>query len=314
MKIDLQGRYRDIAAYLGNRNTLQTGIEKGQEFKKLLGELKPSSLQATDNNNDIKTQDPQESTEVLLEKGPMARFSPSESEMSNPPLKRLLALGDELLLGERAEESVKSPTILGAKRIDGETGKATAIQTSQGGKSASFNKSNVKEMLKGIAATHGIDPYLGVAVARAESSFDPNAVSSDGHFSKGLFQLLDNTARDVIKRENLDVEYTPFEPKQNADIGIRYLRHLHNIFSKESELPNNMSTYPAANSSSLEKLAVAAYNAGEGRVASAQDRAARAGYDPRSFESVMPYLPESTQEYVRRVIDFRSELEMEYEG
>ncbi|MCB0355331.1 MAG: lytic transglycosylase domain-containing protein, partial [Bdellovibrionales bacterium] len=167
----------------------------------------------------------------------------------------------------------------------------------------------VRDMLGQIGEKHGVDPLLGLAVANAESAFNPNAVSSDGHFSKGLFQLLDSTAKHIMEKEGMEEEYTPFDPEQNADIGVRYLRYLHDLFNEETELPNNMITYPAANSSSLEKLAVAAFNAGEGRVASAQDRAARAGLDPREFENIEGYLPKTTQEYVQRVMAFKLDEE-----
>jgi soluble lytic murein transglycosylase-like protein len=70
----------------------------------------------------------------------------------------------------------------------------------------------------------------------------------------------------------------------------------------------------AANSSSLEKLAVAAFNAGQGRVASAQQRAQRDGKNPADFAQVEAYLPQSTQEYVQRVMSKRDEFEARFSG
>ena len=52
-------------------------------------------------------------------------------------------------------------------------------------------------------------------------------------------------------------------------------------------------------------FAKAAFNAGEGRVTSAQHRAKRAGLDPAIYENIQKYLPESTREYVTRVMQFR---------
>ena len=147
-----------------------------------------------------------------------------------------------------------------------------------------------------------------MAVVARESSFNPKAVSSDGHASKGLFQLLDRTGRDLLNRLGLESEYKPFDPEQNVYLGVGYLRHLHDIFSKETELPNRTTTVVAANTSSLEKLAVAAFNAGEGRVASAQQRALQAGKDPSQYDHIEDYLPESTQQYVSRVLEAKAQF------
>jgi soluble lytic murein transglycosylase-like protein len=86
------------------------------------------------------------------------------------------------------------------------------------------------------------------------------------------------------------------------ELGTSYLRYLHDIFQTPTDLPNDHRTRSAADKASLEKLAVAAFNAGEGRVASAQHRAERAGKDPSHYDEVAPYLPESTRNYVSRVI------------
>jgi soluble lytic murein transglycosylase-like protein len=59
----------------------------------------------------------------------------------------------------------------------------------------------------------------------------------------------------------------------------------------------------------LEKLAVAAFNTGEGNVARAQDRAAASGEDPAAFSSVEPYLPPQTKAYVERVVGYRQDFE-----
>ena len=115
-------------------------------------------------------------------------------------------------------------------------------------------------------------------------------------------------------KERLDVKarYNPFNPGLNVELGIGYLRRLHDIFSTETELPNRIKTIPAANSSSLEKLAVAAFNAGEGRVASAQARALKAGKQAGIYEEIREYLPEITQQYVDRVMVSRATFESRF--
>jgi len=89
-----------------------------------------------------------------------------------------------------------------------------------------------------------MDPLLVRAVIRVESNFDPKAVSPKG--AAGLMQLMPETAM----RYGVD---NRFDPTQNVDGGVRYLRDLMAMFD------GNLS------------LALAAYNAGEGRV----DRALR---------------------------------------
>jgi len=90
-----------------------------------------------------------------------------------------------------------------------------------------------------IARRHGVDPHLVRAVIRVESNFDPKAVSPKG--AAGLMQLMPETAM------RYGVE-NRFDPTQNVEGGVRYLRDLMAMFD------GNLS------------LALAAYNAGEGAV------------------------------------------------
>lgn len=158
---------------------------------------------------------------------------------------------------------------------------------------------------KNIIATagkyYGIDPNLGLAVAQAESSFDPKAVSKDGYESKGLFQLLDSTAGLMKDYTGLEDKYDPFDPAQNTYLGVGYLRRLHDLFSSENNLGFNIKTQQASSAEDLEKLAVAAFNAGEGSVAKAQQQAQEDGKDPTLFSSIEEYLPKSTRGYVEKV-------------
>ncbi len=101
------------------------------------------------------------------------------------------------------------------------------------------NKKKYSPLIQTIATKYQLDPNLLHAIIRAESAYDPNAVSSAG--AVGLMQLMPATARryGVINRRN---------PKQNITGGTRYLKDLLKMFG------SNM------------KLVAAAYNAGENAV------------------------------------------------
>jgi soluble lytic murein transglycosylase-like protein len=89
------------------------------------------------------------------------------------------------------------------------------------------------------ARLYKLDPHLIRAVIRAESAFNPFAVSRTG--AQGLMQLMPAVA------EELDV-LDPFDPRQNIIGGSRYLRWLLDRHRGNVD------------------LAVASYNAGPGAV------------------------------------------------
>lgn len=93
--------------------------------------------------------------------------------------------------------------------------------------------------IREISARHGVDPTLVESVIRAESAFNPTAVSRAG--ARGLMQLMPKTALALGVRDS-------FNPRENIEGGVRHLRYLLDRY------PGNVA------------LAVAAYNAGEAAV------------------------------------------------
>jgi len=83
---------------------------------------------------------------------------------------------------------------------------------------------------------HNVDFALVKAIIKAESGFNPLAVSRKG--AKGLMQLMPETAQ----RMNVA---NIFNPGENIDGGVRYFRHLLSLFDNDL------------------RLSLAAYNAGE---------------------------------------------------
>jgi len=108
-----------------------------------------------------------------------------------------------------------------------------------------------------VAAEQGVDARLVRAVIQVESNYQERARSAKG--AMGLMQLMPDTAQRYALRD-------PYDPASNIEAGIRYLRTL-------------LDRFP-------ERLALAAYNAGEAAV--------------ERFRGVPPY-PE-TRDYVARIL------------
>jgi len=303
MKIDFNGAFKEVIHHIGAPSSPVKDAPAADGFTQLLGSIGPDakSPQSVTSNPPIAPLPLKPFGEL-----PLARLNLASPVLSAPPLDRLAAPEVDPVPAPEPDLSIPAPTIVDVRRIKSAE-QLNALPKSE-------RVSAVADIVARAGVKHGVDPALSIAVIAAESGFDAAAISQDGHSSKGLMQLLDGTGLQLLKRAGLETKYDPFNPEQNVDLGVGYLRHLHDTFSSPTTLAPDVATRSAANSASLEKLAVAAFNAGEGRVAAAQGRAEKAGGDPASYGDVEGYLPKSTQEYVERVLRFKGAFERDVIG
>ena len=124
--------------------------------------------------------------------------------------------------------------------------------------SYSRNKNAFDQLIRQAAQQHGVSEGLVKAIMHTESGFNINARSPVG--AQGLMQLMPATAR----RFNVSNAY---DPQQNIFGGVKYLSWLLKRFNGDT------------------RLAIAAYNAGEGNV--------------DKYGDVPPF--RETRDYVKRV-------------
>ena len=123
----------------------------------------------------------------------------------------------------------------------------------------SSGSSTIDRLIRSNGSRFGVDPYLVFLVIEQESHFRPRVVSPKG--AQGLMQLMPGTARRFgVKR--------PFDPVENIRGGTQYLKQLLGMFGGRVD------------------LALASYNAGEGRVI-------------QYGHKVPPF--RETQDYVRKI-------------
>ncbi|MBN2466810.1 MAG: lytic transglycosylase domain-containing protein [Deltaproteobacteria bacterium] len=110
------------------------------------------------------------------------------------------------------------------------------LYISGGGRNKNHEYARYKDVIREMSTRYKVDEDLIRAVIKAESDFDPSVVSHRG--ARGLMQLMPETALDMNVKN-------VFDPRENIEGGVKYLRRLLNMF--DNDLP----------------LTLAAYNAGE---------------------------------------------------
>ncbi len=128
-------------------------------------------------------------------------------------------------------------------------------------------------LIKACGREYGFDWRLILAMIKQESRYVPDAVSEKG--AQGLMQIMPVTGEEVARDLSIkDITH----PESNIRGGVFYLRRLYDFFDEAEDVERL-------------KLALAAYNAGLGRVYDAQDVAAYLLDDPEKWESVKTAMP-----------------------
>lgn len=133
-----------------------------------------------------------------------------------------------------------STTLKSTVRADEKTGRLVrSIQLRPKRLALVTPRPEVKQMIARAAEKHEVDPLLVESLVQVESNYNASAVSHKG--AVGLMQLIPATARRFGVSD-------PFDAEQNLEGGIKYLKYLQQLYKDD-------------------RLALAAYNAGEGAVA-----------------------------------------------
>lgn len=147
-----------------------------------------------------------------------------------------------------AEPVTRTVTTVRADRRTGRLVRSTVVTTMEAGAretkprdvapSPAANMTEIRQVIEETSRAYQVDPLLVHSVIGVESNYDPHAVSPKG--AQGIMQLIPATARRFGVVDAFDV-------RENITAGVKYLKYLQDMFKDE-------------------RLALAAYNAGEGAV------------------------------------------------
>jgi soluble lytic murein transglycosylase len=136
------------------------------------------------------------------------------------------------------------------------------------------------DTIKAESARNNLDPYLVASLIRQESEFNPSVVSYANAW--GLMQLLPSVGKAMAREEGM-AHFQTFQlldPETNIKLGTRYLKQMLDRFG------------------GVQEYALAAYNAGDSRVADWETAGPYQGMD--EFVESIPFT--QTREYVEAIL------------
>jgi len=142
------------------------------------------------------------------------------------------------------------------------------------------------DWIRKYASKNGVDPYAIMGLIHQESYYNARAKSAVG--ATGLMQLMPATGRELAA--NIHIAPHLDNPETNIRLGTAHYKMLVNLFNGSDE------------------LAIAAYNAGQGRVL--QWRRAAPGKPMDEFIEAIPY--RETRTYVKHVVMLASTYKRMY--
>lgn len=154
----------------------------------------------------------------------------------------LISPSAAILSAAEASDTAVAARAVWTVKVDPHTGKLVRSLVQTARPSAAYD-TNLRGLVQQTAHTFDVSPLLVDSVIQVESNYNPFAVSPKG--AEGLMQLMPETAQRFGVTNS-------FDPKQNIEAGVRYLKLLQNTFQDD-------------------RLAIAAYNAGEKAVAKYKD-------------------------------------------
>ncbi|MGB7547311.1 MAG: transglycosylase SLT domain-containing protein, partial [Terracidiphilus sp.] len=136
------------------------------------------------------------------------------------------------------------------------------------------------DTIKAESAKNNLDPYLVASLIRQESEFNPSVVSYANAY--GLMQLLPSVGKAMAREEGIRhfETFHLLDPETNIRLGTRYLRKMLDRFG------------------GVQEYALAAYNAGDSRVADWEAAGPYQGMD--EFVESIPFT--QTREYVEAIL------------
>ena len=168
-----------------------------------------------------------------------------------------------------------------AKKLRLARAEAAATDTLPRGMCVNYIISPYDSLIKVYSDSAGLDWRLVAAVIYHESKFDNDVRSHRG--ATGLMQMMPSTAEWLGAGDISD-------PIEGVRVGTLYLKRIHNAYRNHTDDPVERL-----------KFALAAYNAGVGRIQDCIKFAAIRGVDSSSWDNIVALIPEMNDDAILEI-------------